>query len=70
VRCYIAALPTGLLAVTVRRWDSPAALVIQIALGAALLIAGFRVMKIVGEKEKELILKLPIPFKERIVALF
>ncbi len=70
LRCYIAAIPVGLLAVTVRKWSSPAALVIQIALGAVLLVVGFRVMKIIGEKEKELILKLPLPFKERIISLF
>ena len=70
LRCYIAAVPTGLLSVTAQKWSSPAALAIQMVCGVILLIAGFRVMRIIGEREKELILKLPLPLKERIVALF
>jgi hypothetical protein len=33
----------------------------------ALLILGFRVMKVMGTAEKELIERLPIPFKRQLV---
>lgn len=68
-RCYLAAVPAACLAITANIWDSPAALAIQMVAGLVLLVAGFRYMKILGEREKGLIMKLPIPFKEKIVAI-
>ncbi|HSG27434.1 MAG TPA: oligosaccharide flippase family protein, partial [Candidatus Krumholzibacterium sp.] len=70
LKCYAAALPTACLAITTARWNSPVALVFQIIAGILLLFAGFRFMKVLGEKEKEVIMSLPIPFREKIVALF
>lgn len=70
VRCYIAGVPTALLAVTAQKWSSPAALAVQIPLGAVLLVIGFRLMRVIGEREKELIRKLPLPWKEQIIAIF
>ncbi|UCF05950.1 MAG: oligosaccharide flippase family protein [bacterium] len=69
-RCYIAAIPAaGICAVTAMRWSSLVALIVQIPLGLVLLYVGFRVFGVVGEEEKEIILKLPLPLKERIVRL-
>jgi len=70
LRCYAAALPTALLAITAARWSSPAALAIQIPIGAVLLFLGFRFARIIGEEEKAIIKKLPIPMRERIVNYF
>jgi O-antigen/teichoic acid export membrane protein len=70
VRCSLAAVPTCLLSVIVSRWSSPAAVALLIPIGIGLLIAGFRVMKVVGPEEKELIRKLPIPARERLLAMF
>lgn len=70
VKCYLAAVPTACLAMTAVKWDSLGALVIQMVIGMALLVAGFRFMKILGEREKKLIMNLPIPFKEKILAIF
>jgi O-antigen/teichoic acid export membrane protein len=68
-RCYLAAAPAACLAITANIWDSPLALAVQMVAGLALLVAGFRFMKILGEREKGLIMNLPIPFKEKIVAI-
>ncbi len=70
IRCYAAAVPTTLLAMTSVRWSSPAALILQMLAGTILLVLGFRFFKVIGENEKELIGRLPIPLKERILALF
>ena len=69
-RCSLAAVPTCLLSVLVSRWSSPAAVAIMIPIGIGLLIGGFRAMKVIGPEEKELIRKLPIPAKERLLAIF
>ena len=68
-KCYLAALPTASLAFLTSRWNSPAALALFMVVGVILLFAGFRFLKGVGEREKELILKLPFPFKEKLVAI-
>ena len=68
-RCYLAALPTASLAFFTSRWDSLPALSLFLAVGAVLLFAGFSLLKVVGEREKELILKLPLPFKEKLVSI-
>jgi O-antigen/teichoic acid export membrane protein len=68
-RCYLAGLPAALLAVTAYLWDGTVALVFQIAGGFLLLVLGFRVMKIIGEREREIIREMPIPFKKLILAL-
>jgi len=70
LRCYIAALPAGLFVFTVSIWASPAMLAIQIIAGIVLIVLGFRWMKIVGDREKEIIMKLPLPFKEMIISIF
>ena len=55
LRCCLAALPTCLLAITAARWSSPAALAVQVPIGIVFLVFGFRIMRIVGEREKKLI---------------
>jgi hypothetical protein len=42
----------------------------MIPVGIALLIGGFRIMKVIGPEEKELIRKLPIPGRERLLGIF
>lgn len=69
LKCYAAALPTACLAFISSRYDSPAALIVEMIAGALLLVAGFRILKVLGEKERELILRLPLPFKEKILAI-
>jgi O-antigen/teichoic acid export membrane protein len=68
-RCYLAVTPTALLALSASRWHEPAALAAQALAGVLLLWGGIRLTRIVGEREKELILRLPIPAKELIVSL-
>ncbi len=70
LKCYAAAAPVACLAITASKWDSIPALTVQMVVGVVLLFAGFRFMKVLGPREKELILSLPVPFKEKIVALF
>jgi O-antigen/teichoic acid export membrane protein len=70
VRCAAAALPLASLAIPAARWGGTAALAIMIPCGVALLYAGFRLMRVIGDEEKELIRKLPIPMKERLLGLF
>jgi O-antigen/teichoic acid export membrane protein len=70
VRCSLAAVPTCLLSLIVSRWSSPAVVALMIPVGIGLLVAGFRVMKVIGPGEKELIRKLPIPARERLLAIF
>jgi lipopolysaccharide exporter len=70
VRCSLAAVPTCMLSILVSRWSSPAAVVFMIPIGIGLLIGGFRAMKVIGPEEKELIRKLPIPGRERLLAIF
>ncbi len=70
VRCYAAVVPACLLVFTAARWDSIAALVAQILVGIVLLVLGFRWMRVVGESEKQLIMRLPIPLKEHIIKVF
>jgi O-antigen/teichoic acid export membrane protein len=70
VRCSLAAVPTCLLSLIVSRWSSPAVVALMIPVGIGLLVAGFRVMKVIGPEEKELIRKLPIPARERLLAMF
>ncbi|MBN2071293.1 MAG: flippase [Candidatus Krumholzibacteriota bacterium] len=69
-RCYLAALPTAALAFLSSRWDSPVLLILLMILGLALLFAGFRFLNIIGEREKGLINKLPLPFKEKLTGIF
>jgi O-antigen/teichoic acid export membrane protein len=69
-RCSIAAAPTCLLSAVVSRWSSPAVIALMIPVGIALLIGGFRVMRVIGPEEKELIRKLPIPARERLLGIF
>jgi hypothetical protein len=63
-------VPTCALSLVTSRWGSPAVLAATIPAGAALLVLGFRVMKVIGDEEKELIRKLPIPGKERLLSVF
>ncbi|HUV37190.1 MAG TPA: oligosaccharide flippase family protein [Patescibacteria group bacterium] len=70
LRCYVAAIPAGLLVFAAARWDSIAAMVVQIPIGIVLLVLGFRWMRVIGEDERRLIMRLPIPFKERIIRVF
>ncbi len=70
LRCSLAAVPTCLLSLVVSRWSSPAVVAIMIPVGIGLLVAGFRVMRVIGPEEKELIRKLPIPARERLLAIF
>ena len=69
IRCYLAALPTAALSLTAVRWSGPAALLLQIVAGAALLIACFRFLRVMGPKERELIARLPIPLRGAILKL-
>jgi O-antigen/teichoic acid export membrane protein len=69
-RCSLAAVPTCLLSLVVSRWSSPAVLSLAIPVGIGLLVAGFRILKVIGPEEKELIRKLPIPARERLLAIF
>jgi len=69
-KCYLAAVPAGLLVFTASIWSSPAMLALQVTVGGALIILGFRWMKIIGDREREIIMKLPIPFKEIIISVF
>ena len=68
-RCYIAALPTAALAITASHWNRPEQLVLQIVAGMVLLVAGFRLMRIIGPDDREIIERLPIPFKSMILKL-
>jgi O-antigen/teichoic acid export membrane protein len=69
-RCYLAGMPAALMAISTMKFDSLLALLLQIPVALLLLFYGFKLMRIIGEREKELILKLPIPMKERIISLF
>ena len=70
LKCYAAAAPAAaIFGVTAMRWSSPAALALQIPLGIVCLFAGFRLLRVVGNEEKEIIRRLPLPWKERIVSL-
>ena len=69
-RCYLAALPTALLGISASRWNSPIALAVQMLIGVVLLLAGVKVLKLFGEREKALMMRLPIPLKEKIVSIF
>ena len=68
-RCYAAALPTAALAVTASRWNRPEQLLPQIVAGIVLLVAGFRMMRVIGPEERGIIERLPIPFKSAILKL-
>jgi O-antigen/teichoic acid export membrane protein len=70
VRCSLAAVPTCALSLATSRWSSPAALALTIPAGIVLLAVGFRVLRVIGDEEKELIRKLPIPGRERVLSLF
>ena len=70
VRCTLAAVPTGLLSILTMRWSSPAAVALLAPVGCVLLIVGFRFMRIIGAEEKDLIRRLPIPARERLLSLF
>jgi O-antigen/teichoic acid export membrane protein len=69
-RCYAAAVPAALLYFSAVRWTSLPALAVQMIAGVALLVCGYRWMRVIGREEKELIRRLPIPAKEYIIALF
>ncbi len=69
-KCYLAALPAALLALISARYYSLGALALELILGIALLWAGFRYLKIIGENEKKMIMKLPIPLKEKLISIF
>ncbi len=68
-RCYAAALPAAALAVTASRWNRPEQLLPQVVAGLFLLVAGFRLMRVIGPDEREIIERLPIPFKSAILKL-
>lgn len=70
IRCTIAAVPTCLLSIAALRWHSLGAIVLMIPVGLALLVIGFRLMKVIGPEEREMIMRLPIPAKERLLGLF
>jgi O-antigen/teichoic acid export membrane protein len=69
IRCSAAAVPTCLLSMLSSRWTSPAALALLIPAGIVLLVVGFRVMKVIGDEERDLIRRLPIPAKERLLSI-
>lgn len=69
-RCAAAGVPAAALAAASARWSSPAAIAAMIPVALLLLYAGFRLLRVVGAEEKELIRRLPIPAKERLIALF
>jgi O-antigen/teichoic acid export membrane protein len=69
-RCCLAALPAAALAVPSARWSSPAAIALMAPAAVALLYGGFRIFRIIGEEEKEIMRRLPIPMRERILTLF
>ncbi len=68
-RCYLASLPTALLGISASRWDSPIALAVQMLIGVILLLAGVKLLRLFGEREKALLMRLPVPFKEKIVSI-
>lgn len=68
-RCYLAALPTALLGISASKWDSPIALAAQMLIGVILLFVGVKFLRLFGEREKALLLRLPIPLKEKIVSI-
>jgi O-antigen/teichoic acid export membrane protein len=68
IKCFAAVLPVSIMAVSSMKWNAPEALAVQFVIGVVLLMAGLRIMRVAGEREKELIMKLPIPLKEKIVA--
>jgi O-antigen/teichoic acid export membrane protein len=70
IRCSLAAVPTAALSFVTSRWSSPAILAATIPAGIVLLVLGFRFMRVIGPEEKELIRKLPIPGRERLLAMF
>ena len=70
MRCYAAGAPAASLSLLTSRWDSPGALAAMFPLALALLVLGFRWMKVIGSEEKEMIRLLPIPAKERLLSLF
>jgi len=70
VRCTLAGVPACLLSMVSSRWNSPAAVALMIPAGIVLLILGFRAMKVIGAEEKELVMRLPIPAKERLMSIF
>lgn len=68
-RCYLAGLPTALLAITAWKWNEPLYIAIQMVTGTVMLAVSFRVLKIIGQREKDLIMQMPIPFKKIIVSV-
>jgi O-antigen/teichoic acid export membrane protein len=68
-RCYLAGLPTALLAITAWKWNQPVWIGVQIMIGFVVLAMSFRLLKIIGDREKELIMQMPIPFKKIIVSV-
>jgi O-antigen/teichoic acid export membrane protein len=69
-RCYAAAVPAALVGFISYRWSSPLELLCEFVVALALLVAGFRVAHVVGPNERELIMRLPVPFKRQLVAIF
>jgi O-antigen/teichoic acid export membrane protein len=69
-RCTLAGVPTCLLSLASSRWSSPTAVALMIPVGVVLLLLGFRALKVIGSEEKELIMRLPIPARERLLSLF
>jgi O-antigen/teichoic acid export membrane protein len=68
-RCYLAALPAAALGLSASKYDSPAALAVQIPIGLILLLAGMRLSRLMGAREKALLMRLPVPFRDRIVSI-
>jgi O-antigen/teichoic acid export membrane protein len=68
-RCCLAGLPTALLGISASRWNSPVALAVQMVIGVFFIFTGLKLLKVFGDREKELMLRLPIPMKERIVSI-
>ena len=69
VRCYAAAVPAALVGFISCRWNSPLELLCEALVAVALLVLGFRVAKVVGPNERELIMRLPVPFKRQLIAV-
>jgi O-antigen/teichoic acid export membrane protein len=68
-RCYLAGIPTALLALSAWKWNQPIWIALQMVIGIAVLAVSYRLLRIIGKREKEIIMEMPIPFKRLIVAV-
>lgn len=69
-RCYVAVFPVACLSLSTERWSTPGALAAQMLIGVGLLWAGIRISGVFGPREKELVMRLPLPLKKVFVSLF